>query len=97
MAKVWVKGYTKPDGTKVKGHYREVGSVFVPSRTSRKQTANALRMGGNPEDIKLQEMRRRLNAAWNKKPAGAAEVKRQYGKNLVQSIKEGKRLPKISV
>jgi len=23
---VWVKGYTKPDGTKVKGHYRDVGS-----------------------------------------------------------------------
>lgn len=23
MAKVWVKGYTKDDGTKVKGHYRE--------------------------------------------------------------------------
>lgn len=22
MARVWVKGYTKPDGTKVKGHYR---------------------------------------------------------------------------
>ncbi len=26
MAKVWVKGFTKDDGTKVKGHYREVSS-----------------------------------------------------------------------
>jgi hypothetical protein len=26
MAKVWVKGYTKPDGTRVKGHYRDVAS-----------------------------------------------------------------------
>jgi len=26
MAKIWVKGYTKPDGTKVKGHYRGVSA-----------------------------------------------------------------------
>ena len=25
MAKVWVKGFTKSDGTKVKGHYRTSG------------------------------------------------------------------------
>jgi hypothetical protein len=29
MAKIWVKGYTKPDGTKVKGHYREVAKGRV--------------------------------------------------------------------
>lgn len=23
MAKIWIKGYTKEDGTKVKGYYRE--------------------------------------------------------------------------
>ena len=23
MARVWIKGYTKSDGTKVKGHYRD--------------------------------------------------------------------------
>ena len=26
MAKVWVKGFTKSDGTKVKGHYRDVST-----------------------------------------------------------------------
>lgn len=26
MAKVWVKGYTKSDGTKVEGHYREINN-----------------------------------------------------------------------
>lgn len=26
MARVWVKGYTKSDGTKVEGHYREMGA-----------------------------------------------------------------------
>jgi len=27
MARVWVKGFTKSDGTKVKGHYRDVAAT----------------------------------------------------------------------
>lgn len=33
MARIWVKGYTKSDGTKVPGHYRDIstsraGSIY---------------------------------------------------------------------
>ncbi len=48
MAKIWVKGYTKPDGTKVKGHYREVSgkSATPASKYSIDEKINSLRPGG---------------------------------------------------
>jgi hypothetical protein len=43
MAKIWIKGYTKPDGTKVKGHYREVSGVSARSNALSK-SASATRV-----------------------------------------------------
>ena len=33
MARIWVKGFTRSDGVKVKGHYREVEKPFYASVT----------------------------------------------------------------
>jgi hypothetical protein len=38
MAKIWVKGYTKKDGTKVPGHYRETsGERWNPDIMSKER------------------------------------------------------------
>lgn len=46
MAKIWVKGYTKPDGTKVKGHYRKVEKPFkaeITDPVTKKSTTYSFR------------------------------------------------------
>ncbi len=48
MAKIWVKGYTKPNGTKVKGHYRDVESRFRNPKTQKVYEAK-LRAGRDDE------------------------------------------------
>ena len=40
MARVWVKGYTKSDGTKVEGHYRD--SVFKSYERAKKATQKSI-------------------------------------------------------
>lgn len=54
MVKIWVKGYTKPDGTKVRGHYREKSlgksSTFAKYiEAERSLTSRGYKvLGGNP-------------------------------------------------
>jgi hypothetical protein len=54
MARVWVEGYKKDDGTKVKGHYREktIGKSSISSRYIDAENALAKmgykRIGGDP-------------------------------------------------
>jgi len=66
MAKVWIPGYTKSDGTKVKGHYRSAGSGAARdakaeaksysyaglTRKQKNQLANRVRMENEREAIK---------------------------------------------
>jgi hypothetical protein len=44
MAKVWVKGFTKDDGTKVKGHYRDTPAKFANKKLEASM-ANRMRLG----------------------------------------------------
>jgi hypothetical protein len=62
MAKIWVKGYTRPDGTKVKGHWRS-GS---PKDTAVIQ-AGAGMFGGNPYTRSLNARQERAIKAFAKK------------------------------
>lgn len=58
MAKVWVKGFTKSDGTKVKGHYRD-GSKRPPGVTKEEWAAEKYyekrfqRSKGKPAKIRI--------------------------------------------
>lgn len=45
MARVWVKGYTKSDGTKVDGHYRNTSSSGGSSKARRKEASILTKIG----------------------------------------------------
>ncbi len=48
MARIYVKGYTKPDGTKVKGHYRSAPSGAASSNIKKNSLA-AIFLKSNPQ------------------------------------------------
>ncbi len=77
MAKVWVKGFTKSDGTKVKGHYRDVEMGGAIDRQRKKKVSNLLAMGQDVDKIKS-KMRSELLRS--KRPASEAVKKRIYGR-----------------
>ena len=59
MAKIWVKGYTKPDGTKVKGHYRSAektsarGSSLAKAASKTRVRKEAWSLIENREELEL--------------------------------------------
>lgn len=83
MAKVWVKGYTKDDGTKVKGHYRDVDDLYS-DRKRQKTLENKVRLGAEPKSAMMQ-MIKQSNRSSRKK--GEAGLKRVYGLNIARGIK----------
>jgi len=80
MARTYVKGYTKDDGTKVAGHWREISGFmkkFPDKATSWTQATDELRdlsriaretlqdQGTSVEDMNFREIK--TPAEWNKK------------------------------
>jgi hypothetical protein len=79
MARIYVKGYTKPDGTKVKGHYRDVpGKMF--DRKRQQQVVAKIRMGDDPKKA-LQKV---TDAARRGGKQSVRGLKKQYGAMLAQ-------------
>lgn len=78
MAKIWIKGFTRSDGTKVKGHYRDV--EWVPSTARGKKTmANKIRLG-QPEEVAVAMMGKRISNA--SRPINAKSLKKIYGQEM---------------
>jgi hypothetical protein len=82
MAKVWVKGFTKDDGTKVKGHYREIPDLYG-SRKEQKTFAKKVQMTGNL-DGSYQRMILQAGR-WKRKQSSPA-IKRWAGANYAKGI-----------
>ncbi len=76
MAKIWVKGFTRADGVKVKGHYRDVELGGALDRNRMKKVSNLLAMGQDVDKIKRQ-MRSELLRS--KRTVSSAVKKRIYG------------------
>jgi hypothetical protein len=80
MAKIWVKGYTKPDGTKVKGHFREVsGRMLDPKR--QRQVAARIRLGEEPEKA----LQKGVEIARRGGRQSTKALKKQYGSALARN------------
>lgn len=74
MAKIWIKGYVKPDGTKVKGHYRDVDQI-PGSRKEAKTMASRIRMGMTPQ--KASDLM--AKKSFRSSRQGVGELKKFYG------------------
>lgn len=99
MAKVYVKGYTKSDGTKVDGHWREISGFmkkYPDNATSWAQADDGMRdlsriaretineqQGMNIESMNFREFK--TPAEWNKK--SKAFVKKVYKKMTPETKK----------
>ena len=80
MAKVWVKGFTKDDGTKVKGHYREMsGRMLDPKR--QRQVVAKMRLGADGEKA----LKKSIEAAKRSGKQSVKSLKRQYGSALARN------------
>ena len=73
MAKVWVKGYTKPDGIKVKGHFRDVAAKFANKKLETSM-ANRMRLGDDLAFEKSKGTFMRTGGA-----SGVSYTKKLYG------------------
>jgi len=78
MAKIWVKGYVKEDGTKVPGHYREVSGTM--SSRDKATMASKIRLGQPIETARRQLQMRGIQPRMLKTTAKKAS--RQYGREL---------------
>jgi len=91
MARIYVKGYTKPDGTKVKGHYREVntesgGAALALDRKNKKYISSKIKMGESAENA-YQKIQSRYFAARTLRGAKSATMnKRLYGRSLAMGV-----------
>lgn len=64
MARIWVKGYTKADGTKVPGHYREMQPrAFVGRKRSGATLKKTNELGRTAFEIGGDKRLLRLNTA----------------------------------
>jgi hypothetical protein len=75
--KIWVKGYTKPDGTKVKGHYREVERLYSDKKSTKKYET-AVRMGADPKVALLKMIK---NTNQSRRTPDSATLKKILGLN----------------
>ena len=79
MARVWVKGFTKSDGTKVKGHYRDVDTFgATTSARERKRISNRIAAGKSPEKAYFTTMNQSLRG----KVMSVSKVKQHYGRGV---------------
>jgi hypothetical protein len=81
MKKVWIKGYIKPDGTKVKGHYREVSDRLVEPKRQRQVVAK-VRLGGDYE----KSLQSGIEAAKRHKKYSVTNQKKVYGNALAKAL-----------
>lgn len=79
MAKVWVKGFTRADGVKVKGHYREVYDRMVDPKRQRQVVAK-VRLGRDYEN----SLQQGIAAAKRHGKQSVKARKRQYGSALAK-------------
>lgn len=87
MAKVWVKGHTRSDGTKVKGHYREVSGRYY-DRTRQEHFVNRIRLGETPNQaekrINIQVDRRRWAKGGALPASSPSTRKKAYGRGIAK-------------
>jgi hypothetical protein len=88
MAKVWIKGYTKPDGTKVKGHYRDV-SDRMGSRKRDAQLVNRIRLGESPESAVNKSFGAISRRTTKGRRSPSSELKKLYGKAMSNRFDKG--------
>lgn len=88
MAKVWIKGFTKADGSKVKGHYREIPDLYS-DRKRQKLFAKKVERSG---DVDGSYQKMILQANRSKRKPSSPSLKRYagygYANNFKYKIKE---------
>jgi hypothetical protein len=86
MAKIWIPAYTKPDGTKVKGHYREMAAL-PSSAKSRRALVGKIRAGMSPAKASGQIMMQSIQPSRTRSGAKGGTAKaasRAYARDISQ-------------
>jgi len=88
MARVWVEGYTKKDGTKVPGHYRSSLSGKMTALKKEWDKANARHSAAwrNPSG-KMSKISKYAKAGYTEGQARARKYKKKLSKKLDRLIR----------
>jgi len=84
--KTWVKGFTRSDGTKVKGHYREIPDLYS-DRKRQKTFAKKVEMSGDVDGPYQKMILQAHRSVRSKRKESSPAIKRWAGANYAKGLK----------